>query len=109
AGHDPLEPTSAETSIPDYTRALKTPTAKLRLGIARTPFFSNLDPEVTRSMDEALAVLGKMTAGTTDVQLPPAGNAATLWGSEAYAYHKPWITQSPEKYQPGTRAQLQRT
>ena len=29
--------------------------------------------------------------------------------TEAYAYHKPWITQSPEKYQPGTRAQLQRT
>ena len=32
-----------------------------------------------------------------------------LWGSEAYAYHKPWITKSPEKYQAGTRAQLQRT
>ena len=109
AGFDALEPNSVDTPIPDYTRAMKTPTSKLRLGIARRPFFDNLDPEVTKAVDAALAVLRKMTAGTVDVELPPAGNAATLWGSEAYAYHKPWITQSPEKYQPGTRAQLQRT
>jgi aspartyl-tRNA(Asn)/glutamyl-tRNA(Gln) amidotransferase subunit A len=109
AGHDPLEPTSVVTAIPDYTRALKTSTSKLRLGIARRPFFTNLDPEVAKAMDAALAVLGKMTAQAIDVELPAAGNAATLWGSEAYAYHKPYITQSPEKYQPGTRAQLQRT
>jgi aspartyl-tRNA(Asn)/glutamyl-tRNA(Gln) amidotransferase subunit A len=60
-------------------------------------------------MEAAMAVLRKITASTEDVELPPTGNAAILWGSEAYAYHKPWITQSPEKYQPGTRAQLQRT
>jgi aspartyl-tRNA(Asn)/glutamyl-tRNA(Gln) amidotransferase subunit A len=109
AGYDPLEPTSAEVSIPDYTRALKVPTNKLRLGIARRPFFDNLHPEVASAMDAAMAVLRKMTAETIDVELPPAGNAAALWGPEAYAYHKPYITQSPEKYQPGTRAQLQRT
>jgi aspartyl-tRNA(Asn)/glutamyl-tRNA(Gln) amidotransferase subunit A len=43
------------------------------------------------------------------VEVPAPGNAAALWGPEAYAYHKPWITATPEKYQPGTRAQLQRT
>ena len=109
AGYDEMEPTSVETPIPDYTRALKSATAKLRLGIARRPFFDNLDPEVAKAVDAAMAVLRKITAGMVDVELPPPGNAATLWGSEAYAYHKPWITQSPEKYQPGTRAQLQRT
>jgi aspartyl-tRNA(Asn)/glutamyl-tRNA(Gln) amidotransferase subunit A len=109
AGFDELEPTSVETPIPDYTRALKTPTSKLRLGIARRPFFENLDPEVAKAVEAAMAVLRKITATTIDVELPPTGNAATLWGSEAYAYHKVWITQSPEKYQPGTRAQLQRT
>jgi aspartyl-tRNA(Asn)/glutamyl-tRNA(Gln) amidotransferase subunit A len=109
AGFDPLEPTSVETPIPDYTRAMKTSTAKLRLGIARRPYFDNLNPEVAKAVDAAMTLLQKMTAGTVDVELPPAGNAPTLWGSEAYAYHKVWITQSPEKYQPGTRAQLQRT
>lgn len=109
AGFDEREPTSVDVPIPDYTRALKTSTSKLRLGIARRPFFDNLNPEVAKAIDAAMAVLRKITAGTEDVELPPAGNAATLWGSEAYAYHKPWITQSPEKYQPSTRAQLQRT
>jgi aspartyl-tRNA(Asn)/glutamyl-tRNA(Gln) amidotransferase subunit A len=109
AGFDELEPTSVDVAVPDYSKALKTSTAKLRLGIARRPFFDNLNPEVAAAVDAAMKVLQKVTATTLDVELPPAGNAATLWGSEAYAYHKPWITQTPEKYQPGTRAQLQRT
>jgi aspartyl-tRNA(Asn)/glutamyl-tRNA(Gln) amidotransferase subunit A len=109
AGFDELEPTSVDTPVPDYTRAMKASTSKLRLGIARRPFFDNLNPEVAKAVDGAMTVLRKITASVVDVELPPAGNAATLWGSEAYAYHKPWITQSPEKYQPGTRAQLQRT
>ena len=109
AGFDELEPTSVDTPVPDYTRALKASTSKLRLGIARRPFFDNLDPEIAKAVDGAMTVLRKITASVVEVELPPAGNAATLWGSEAYAYHKPWITQSPEKYQPGTRAQLQRT
>ena len=110
AGYDPLEPTSVDTAVPDYTRALRTSTSKLRLGIARRPFWDNLDAEVAKAVEAAVALLTKMTAGPPiDVSLPPAGNAAALWGPEAYAYHKPYITQSPEKYQPGTRAQLQRT
>jgi aspartyl-tRNA(Asn)/glutamyl-tRNA(Gln) amidotransferase subunit A len=110
AGYDPLEPTSVETTIPDYTRAMKTSTAKLRLGIARRPFFDNLDPEVAKAMEAAIALLTRLTAGApVDVEVPAPGNAAALWGPEAYAYHKPWITATPEKYQPGTRAQLQRT
>jgi aspartyl-tRNA(Asn)/glutamyl-tRNA(Gln) amidotransferase subunit A len=88
---------------------MKTSTQKLRLGIARRPFYDNLDPEVAKAMDDAWAALRKITASTVDVELPAPGNAAALWGPEAYAYHKPWITVSPEKYQPGTRAQLQRT
>jgi aspartyl-tRNA(Asn)/glutamyl-tRNA(Gln) amidotransferase subunit A len=109
AGHDPLEPTSADVAVPDYTRALRLPTAKFRLGIARRPYYDNLDPEVAKAVDAALALLRKMTASITEVELPPAGNAAALWGPEAYAYHRPFITQSPEKYQPSTRAQLQKT
>jgi aspartyl-tRNA(Asn)/glutamyl-tRNA(Gln) amidotransferase subunit A len=109
AGYDPQEPTSVDIAIPDYTRAMRLATSKLRLGVARRPFYDNLDPEVAKSVEAALALLRKMTAGTTEVELPPAGNAAALWGPEAYAYHRPWITQTPEKYQPGTRAQLQRT
>src|SRR4030095_13112509 len=64
AGYDELEPTSVDTPIPDYTRALKTSTSKLRLGIARKPFFDNLNPEVASAMDAALKVLKKIRATT---------------------------------------------
>jgi aspartyl-tRNA(Asn)/glutamyl-tRNA(Gln) amidotransferase subunit A len=109
AGYDDLEPMSVDLPVPDYTRALKMPTSKLRLGIPRKPFYDNLDPEVAKAADAALDVLRKMTAGVVDVELPPTGNPATIWGAEAYAYHSQWITESPEKYQPGTRTQLQRS
>jgi aspartyl-tRNA(Asn)/glutamyl-tRNA(Gln) amidotransferase subunit A len=109
AGYDELDPTTSDVAVPDYTRALGASTAKLRLGIPRIPFFDGLDAEVASAVDTALGVLRKITAGAMDVQLPPSGNPARVWAPEAYAYHSGWITQSPEKYQPGTRATLQRS
>ena len=53
-------------------------------------------------------MLRKLTAGIKDVKLPQGGNPAQLWTPEAYTYHAKWITESPGKYQPSTRAALQR-
>jgi aspartyl-tRNA(Asn)/glutamyl-tRNA(Gln) amidotransferase subunit A len=107
AGYDSREPTCEDVPVPDYTRALKSPTSKIRLGIPRTPFWDNLDGEVAKAAENATAVLKKLTASITDVTLPPSGNPAVIWGAEAYAYHAPWFNESPEKYQAGTRASLQ--
>ena len=109
AGYDDLDPTTVDVPVPDYTRALKLPTSKLRLGVPRTPFFENLDPEVAKAADVALDVLRRLTGSATDVQLPATPNPATVWGPEALVYHSKWIAESPEKYQPGTRAALQRS
>ena len=35
---------------------------------------------------------------------PAAGNPAQVWGPEIYTYHSKWIAETPEKYQPATRA-----
>ena len=107
AGYDRLDPTTVEAPVDDYTRAMKMPTRRLRLGILRGPFAANLDPEVEAAFNAALAVLKGMTASAVDATLPPSGNPSRLWGPEAYVYHEPWITTSPEKYQPGTRTTLQ--
>jgi len=103
-----MDPTTVDVPVPDYVRSLKTPTAKLRLVIPRMPFFENLDPEVAKAVDAALDVSRKVTAGAKDVKLPPGGNPGALWTPEAYAYHAQWIAESPGKYQPSTRAALQR-
>ncbi|MDR0781270.1 MAG: amidase [Pseudomonadales bacterium] len=108
AGYDPLEPTSSREAVPDYTRALGMNTAGLRLGIAREGFFENLDPEVESALNQAIEVLRSLTASTRELRLPAATSGARLWGPEAYAYHAPYFTVSPEKYQPSTRAALER-
>jgi aspartyl-tRNA(Asn)/glutamyl-tRNA(Gln) amidotransferase subunit A len=109
AGYDQLDPTTVDVPVPDYLAALRMPTAKLRIGVPRKPFFDNLDPEVAAAAGAALDVIRKLTANAVDVQLPATGNPATIWGPEALVYHSKWIVESPEKYQPGTRAALQRS
>ena len=82
AGYDELDPTSADAPIADYSRAIRTPTSKLRLGVPRAPFFDNLDPEVAKAVNAALDVLRKLTASVKDVQIPAAGNIADVWNPE---------------------------
>ncbi|HEY8520126.1 MAG TPA: amidase [Gammaproteobacteria bacterium] len=109
AGYDPADPTTVDRPVPDYTQALRLDTRRLRVGVPRAPFWEDLDPDVEAAVGEALRVVADLTAGTVDVSLPPVEvTGARLWGPEAYAYHLPWITSSPEKYQPSTRASLTR-
>jgi len=107
AGHDALDPTSVDVRVADYSRAIRVETSKLRVGVARTPFFDNLNPEVAKAVEAALEVVRTLTAGVMDVQVPPAGNVADVWNPEIYAYHLPWITKTPELYQEATRNLIQ--
>jgi aspartyl-tRNA(Asn)/glutamyl-tRNA(Gln) amidotransferase subunit A len=107
AGYDPLDPTSLDAPVPDYRRAIRMETTKLRVGVARTPFFDNLNPEVVKALEAAIDILRKLTAGVMDVEVPPAGNVADVWNPEIYAYHLPWIIKTPELYQTATRNLIQ--
>jgi aspartyl-tRNA(Asn)/glutamyl-tRNA(Gln) amidotransferase subunit A len=107
AGFDPLDPASVDAPVPDYSRAIRTTTSKLRVGVARTPFFDGLNDEVAKAVEAAIDVVRKLTARVLDVQVPATGNIADVWNSEIYAYHQPWITKTPELYQAATRTLIQ--
>jgi aspartyl-tRNA(Asn)/glutamyl-tRNA(Gln) amidotransferase subunit A len=107
AGYDPLDPASVDMPVADYRRAIGMDTAKLRVGVARMPFFDNLDPEVAKAIEAALEVVRTLSAGVMDVQVPPAGNIIDVWNPEIYAYHAEWITKTPELYQEATRNIIQ--
>src|ERR1700675_586400 len=62
AGYDEPDILSVDAPVPEYTRALKMPTSKLRLGIPRAPFFDNLDPDVHTAVEAAIEVLKTLTA-----------------------------------------------
>jgi aspartyl-tRNA(Asn)/glutamyl-tRNA(Gln) amidotransferase subunit A len=53
AGYDPLDPASADVPVPDYSRAMRMETKKLRVGIGRTPFFETLSLRRRRSVGRA--------------------------------------------------------
>jgi aspartyl-tRNA(Asn)/glutamyl-tRNA(Gln) amidotransferase subunit A len=107
AGYDAADTTTVDIAVPDYVRALHGPVAKLRLGLPRRPYFDSLNPDVAKAIDGALAVLKKMTASTHDVELPPVGNSFGIIRAEAYTYHKPWITKTPQLYDEPVRAAIQ--
>ena len=108
AGFDELDSSTVNVPAADYARAVRTSVSRLRLGVPRTGFYENLHPDIAKGLDVALGVLGKLTAGVREVQVPAAGSVADIWNPEIYAYHAPWITKSPELYQAATRALIQR-
>ena len=113
AGYDELDPSSADTPVPDYSSAFKMQVSKLRLGVPRTPFFEGLDPEIAKAVDNAIEVLRKLTATVGEVTLPsttiPIDEIYVKVRSvEGYAYHSQWIAESPEKYQAVTRERISR-
>ncbi len=107
AGFDELDPTSMDVPVPDYSRAIRMPVSKFRVGVPRTPFFDNLDPEIAKAVEAAIDVIRKLTASVKDVPIPATGNIADIWNPEIYAYHTPWITKTPELYQDATRNLIQ--
>jgi aspartyl-tRNA(Asn)/glutamyl-tRNA(Gln) amidotransferase subunit A len=109
AGFDAMDPTTADVPVPDYNQAFHIQVSKLRLGLPRAGFFDNLNAEYAKAVDVAIDVLRKLTASITDVRLPPAVAAPTVWGPETYAYHAKWLTESPEKYQAATRVLMIRS
>ncbi len=106
AGADPLDTNSLAVSPPNYTAALRQKVARLRLGVPRAVFYDTLDPEIERAVNAALEVLRRLTAGARDVTLPPYQTIPVV-GAEAYAYHAPYFTKTPERYQAMTRRRLE--
>ena len=106
AGYDESDPSSADAPVEDYRRAIGAPTSGLRLGVPRGPYFDGLDPEVQQAVDKALGVLRGLVAEVREVDLPPSPGLG-ISSAEIYAYHAPWISESPELYQPPTRRIVQ--
>ncbi len=110
AGYDPLETTSADLPVPDYTATIAARTNSLRLGVPRAYFYESLHPDIQKAIDAALGVLKNITASERDVG-PLASNDTyssvldplkNLLIAESYTYHQEYISKTPELYQAET-------
>jgi aspartyl-tRNA(Asn)/glutamyl-tRNA(Gln) amidotransferase subunit A len=70
AGRDPMDPTSANISVPDYVAELENPVRGLKVGVAKEYFGSGLDPEVRAAVEAAIQKLAELGCEVVPVSLP---------------------------------------
>jgi aspartyl-tRNA(Asn)/glutamyl-tRNA(Gln) amidotransferase subunit A len=106
AGYDPLDTNSLAGATPDYAKEMRRGVSTIRLGIPRAVFYENLDPEIDHAVNAAMQVLRGLTSAMREVELP-AYRTLPVVGAEAYAFHAPYFTKTPQLYQPMTRRRLE--
>ena len=108
AGVDPRTRTQivAAVLLGLFLAALDQSPKKLRIGVPRSFFFDELDPEVAAAIEKAIQAFRDLRAGIRDVKLEVPTDR-TLSTAESYAYHEPFVAKSPELYHPATLARIQ--
>ncbi len=79
SGHDPMDATSVEREVPDYTQSLGKDIKGLKIGIPKEYFIEGLDPEVKNRVEEAIAKLKNLGAVIKDVSLPHTQYAVPVY------------------------------
>ncbi len=79
SGHDERDSTSVETPVPDYTKALSKEIKGMRIGIPKEYFVGGLDPEVDKSVQEAVRCLEKLGAAVEKISLPNTEHAISVY------------------------------
>ena len=100
AGHDPLDPSSADVPVPDFRALLDSGVAGLRLGVPRSFFETSgqLSGDVRSAIEKALTLLRTHGARVEDISLPDYALFHScnrvIMNAEAYALHKADLQQS---------------
>lgn len=79
AGHDPKDSTSANLPVPDYTKSLVNNVKGLRIGLPKEYFIKGLDPEVEKTVREAVKVYQDLGAEIREINLPHASYAVHIY------------------------------
>jgi aspartyl-tRNA(Asn)/glutamyl-tRNA(Gln) amidotransferase subunit A len=104
AGHDPLDPASADLPVPDYTSELGHDVRGLTLAYPRGFFLraADLTPDVLASLDAAAQQMTELGATVNEVDFPEFDlfNACgrIILTSEAHAIHEKDIKARPLDY-----------
>ena len=104
AGHDPLDPASADVPVPDFSAALARDLKGLKLAYPR-PFFcnaENVSAEIVAAMDAAAQQMTRLGAVVEEIALPDCDlfNACgrLILTAEAFAIHEQNLRDRPMDY-----------
>jgi aspartyl-tRNA(Asn)/glutamyl-tRNA(Gln) amidotransferase subunit A len=108
AGYDALESTSVDRPVEQYVNGVRSvKTKSLRLGVVHRPYFEQLDPDIEARVKDGIRVLEGLSSNVREVELPYSNLLMTVASAEAYSFHAPYFTRTPELYQPMTRQRLE--
>ena len=79
SGHDERDSTSVNEPVPDYTKALVNDVRGLKIGIPKEAFVEGLDPEVRRSVEDAIGLLQKLGVVIKEISLPHTSYAVATY------------------------------
>jgi aspartyl-tRNA(Asn)/glutamyl-tRNA(Gln) amidotransferase subunit A len=85
----------------DFLKSWEHSRQNLRVGVPRSFFFDDLDPEVAQAVHKALEVLKTLPCDMREISVVP-DNDRTVQAAESYAFHAASVAKSPELYQPET-------
>ena len=70
AGHDPMDSTSLDVPVPDYSATLNDGVKGMKLGVPKEYFVDGMDPQVAARVREAIEVYRGLGAEIVEVSLP---------------------------------------
>jgi len=79
AGYDPLDSTSVNKEVPDYTKSLGKDIQGLKIGIPKEYFIAGIDPKVKSIIEEAIDKLKELGAVCREVSLSHTGYAVPVY------------------------------
>lgn len=79
AGKDPMDSTSLDAPVPDYTAGLREDLKGVRLGIPKEYFIDGIDPQVRQAIEAAMAHCKSLGAELVDISLPHTDYAVSVY------------------------------
>jgi Asp-tRNA(Asn)/Glu-tRNA(Gln) amidotransferase A subunit family amidase len=101
AGYDSADITTSDVPVSDCGSAVTEDAKTLRVGVPRTFFYEDLDPEVASAMEHVLRGIETMVASMKEVQMEVPADR-TLQLAESWAYHAENVAKHADEYQPET-------
>ena len=107
AGYDPLDETSSDVPVPDYTRTLRGGVKGLRVAIPQDALIDDFHPDCQRAFRDAIEVFARLGAKVMAVDMPPTLEAMDegqriIRIAEAASYHSPLLARRADRYGPDT-------
>ena len=103
AGHDPKDPYTWNSPVPDYRESLNGDIRGLRIGVVTEEMYSPVvEPEVRDATAKAVSLLAGLVALVEEVSIPLAEHSTvisrTLVAVEPALYHRRWLMKRLDEY-----------